>query len=120
MVAHNHLWWDLMPSSGESEESDGVLIYIKWTDKSLRKKKYLAFILGYMRLHCKHNILVLFSLLTMYSDQFHLPARERMAVSLYHKLSKLVPGQNDVLGVTKKIEKDIFKSITFKVHHLPC
>ena len=28
MVAHNHLQWDLMPSSGMSEESNGVLIYI--------------------------------------------------------------------------------------------
>jgi hypothetical protein len=26
MVAHNHLRWDLMPSSGVSEESDSVLI----------------------------------------------------------------------------------------------
>ena len=32
MVAHNHLYWDLMhlmPSSGMSEESDSVLLYIK-------------------------------------------------------------------------------------------
>jgi hypothetical protein len=29
MVAHNHLQWDLMPSSGVSEESNGLLIYIK-------------------------------------------------------------------------------------------
>jgi hypothetical protein len=29
MVAHNHLSWDLMPSSGVSEDSDGVLTYIK-------------------------------------------------------------------------------------------
>ena len=29
MVAHNHLQWDLMPSSGVSEESDSVLIYVK-------------------------------------------------------------------------------------------
>jgi hypothetical protein len=28
-VAHNHLKWDLMPSSGVSEESDNVLTYIK-------------------------------------------------------------------------------------------
>jgi hypothetical protein len=26
MVAHNHLEWDLMPSSGESEDSYSVLI----------------------------------------------------------------------------------------------
>jgi hypothetical protein len=29
MVAHNHLQWDLMPSSGVSEESNCVLTYIK-------------------------------------------------------------------------------------------
>jgi hypothetical protein len=29
MVAHNHLSWDLMPSSGVSEDSYSVLIYIK-------------------------------------------------------------------------------------------
>jgi hypothetical protein len=29
MVAHKHLQWGLMPSSGVSEESNGVLIYIK-------------------------------------------------------------------------------------------
>jgi hypothetical protein len=29
MVAHNHLLWDLMPSSGVSEDSDSVLTYIK-------------------------------------------------------------------------------------------
>jgi hypothetical protein len=29
MVAHNHLEWDLMPSSGVSEDSDSVLKYIK-------------------------------------------------------------------------------------------
>jgi hypothetical protein len=28
MVAPNHLEWDLTPSSGVSEESNGVLIYI--------------------------------------------------------------------------------------------
>ena len=28
-VAHNHLEWDLMPSSGVSEDSDSVLTYIK-------------------------------------------------------------------------------------------
>jgi hypothetical protein len=26
MVAHSHLWWDLMPSSGVSEDSYSVLI----------------------------------------------------------------------------------------------
>jgi hypothetical protein len=29
MVAHNHLWWDLMPSSGVSEDSYSVLTYNK-------------------------------------------------------------------------------------------
>jgi hypothetical protein len=29
MVAHNHLKWDLMPSSGVSEDSYSALIYIK-------------------------------------------------------------------------------------------
>jgi hypothetical protein len=29
MVAHNHLYWDLMLSSGVSEDSYSVLIYIK-------------------------------------------------------------------------------------------
>jgi hypothetical protein len=29
MVAHNHLKWDPMPSSGVSEESNIVFIYIK-------------------------------------------------------------------------------------------
>jgi hypothetical protein len=29
MVAHNHLLWDPMPSSGMSEDSYNVLIYIK-------------------------------------------------------------------------------------------
>jgi hypothetical protein len=29
MVAHSHLQWGLMPSSGVSEESNGVLIYVK-------------------------------------------------------------------------------------------
>jgi hypothetical protein len=29
MVTHNHLQWDLMPSSGVSEDSYSVLIYIK-------------------------------------------------------------------------------------------
>jgi hypothetical protein len=29
MEAHNHLQWDLMPSSGMSEENNGVLIYLK-------------------------------------------------------------------------------------------
>jgi hypothetical protein len=29
MVAYSHLYWDLMPSSGVSEESNGVLTYIK-------------------------------------------------------------------------------------------
>jgi hypothetical protein len=29
MVAHNHLKWDLKPSSGVSEDSYSILIYIK-------------------------------------------------------------------------------------------
>ena len=29
MVAHNHLSWNLMPSSGVSEDSNPVLTYIK-------------------------------------------------------------------------------------------
>ena len=29
MVAHNCLYWDLMPSSGASEDRDNVFIYIK-------------------------------------------------------------------------------------------
>jgi hypothetical protein len=29
MVAHNHLYTDLMPSSGMSEDSNSVLTYIK-------------------------------------------------------------------------------------------
>jgi hypothetical protein len=29
MLAHNHLQWELMSSSGVSEESNGVVIYIK-------------------------------------------------------------------------------------------
>jgi hypothetical protein len=28
VVAHNHLQWDPMPSSGVSEDRDGVLTYI--------------------------------------------------------------------------------------------
>ena len=29
MVAHNHLQWGLMPSSGVSKERNGVFLYIK-------------------------------------------------------------------------------------------
>jgi hypothetical protein len=29
MVAHNHLSWDLMPSSGVSQDSNSVLTYMK-------------------------------------------------------------------------------------------
>jgi hypothetical protein len=29
MVAHNHLKWDLIPSSGVSEDSYSALIYIR-------------------------------------------------------------------------------------------
>jgi hypothetical protein len=29
MVAHNHLQWDPMPSSGVSEDSNSVLTHIK-------------------------------------------------------------------------------------------
>jgi hypothetical protein len=37
MVAHNHLQWDLMPSSGVSEDNDSVLIiYIYKEIKSLK------------------------------------------------------------------------------------
>ena len=35
MVAHNHLEWDLMPSSGVSEDSYSVLIYINKSPSSL-------------------------------------------------------------------------------------
>jgi hypothetical protein len=35
MVAHNHLQWDLMPSSGVSEDSYSVFISIK----QIKKKK---------------------------------------------------------------------------------
>jgi hypothetical protein len=31
MVAHNYLYWDLIPSSGVSEDSNSVLRYIKYT-----------------------------------------------------------------------------------------
>jgi hypothetical protein len=34
MVAHNHLQWGLMPSSGVSEESNGE--YIKYKKKTLK------------------------------------------------------------------------------------
>ena len=34
MVAHSHLLWELMPSSGVSEDSYSVLIYIKQIHKS--------------------------------------------------------------------------------------
>jgi hypothetical protein len=36
MVAHNHLLWDPMPSSGVSEDSYSILIY-KIINKSLKK-----------------------------------------------------------------------------------
>ena len=39
MVAYNHLQWDLMPSSGVSEDSYSALIYIKYINKSLKKIK---------------------------------------------------------------------------------
>jgi hypothetical protein len=29
MVAHSHLKWDMVPSSGVSEDSDSILIHIK-------------------------------------------------------------------------------------------
>ena len=35
MVVHNHLKWDLIPSSGVSEDSDSVLIYNKQTNKQI-------------------------------------------------------------------------------------
>jgi hypothetical protein len=34
MVAHNHLYWNLMSSSGVSEDSTNVLMYIKKSPKS--------------------------------------------------------------------------------------
>jgi hypothetical protein len=40
MVAHSHLNWDLMPSSGVSKDSDSVLTYIK--SIKLKKKKDLT------------------------------------------------------------------------------
>ena len=39
MVAHNHLEWDLMPSSGVSEDSYSVLIYIQLKKIFGEKKK---------------------------------------------------------------------------------
>jgi hypothetical protein len=39
MVAHSYLNWDLMPSSGVSEGSDSVLIYIKEINKSKNLNK---------------------------------------------------------------------------------
>jgi hypothetical protein len=42
MVAHNHLQWDLMPSSGVPGDSNNVLIYInKQTNNLFLKKKGL-------------------------------------------------------------------------------
>jgi len=43
MVTHNHLSWDLMLSSGVSEDSDSVLIYNKQTHLFLKKKNEHAF-----------------------------------------------------------------------------
>jgi hypothetical protein len=40
MVAHNHLQCDLTPSSGVSEDSYGVLIYIKQINLKKKKKEY--------------------------------------------------------------------------------
>jgi hypothetical protein len=39
MVAHNHLHWDLMPSSGVHEDSNSIFTCIK-INKSLKKKIY--------------------------------------------------------------------------------
>jgi hypothetical protein len=39
MVAHNCPEWDLMPSSGVSEDSDSVLRYIKKKKKKKKKRK---------------------------------------------------------------------------------
>jgi hypothetical protein len=45
MVAHNHLQCDLTPSSGVSEDSDGVLIYINKTswERNSSKQNYPLF-----------------------------------------------------------------------------
>jgi hypothetical protein len=39
IVAHNHPYWDLTPSSGVSEDSNSILIYNKQTLK--QNNKYL-------------------------------------------------------------------------------
>jgi hypothetical protein len=41
MVAHNHLKWDPVPSSGVSEDSNSVLVYIN-KSKERKKKKRIA------------------------------------------------------------------------------
>jgi hypothetical protein len=37
MVAHNHLYWNPTPSSGVSEDSNIVLLYIKYINFILKK-----------------------------------------------------------------------------------
>jgi hypothetical protein len=39
MVAHNHLKWILMPSSGVSEDRESVLTYIKQINKIFKQQK---------------------------------------------------------------------------------
>jgi hypothetical protein len=43
MVAHNHLQWDLMPSSGVSEDIDSVLTYIKINKYTFKKKSRFSY-----------------------------------------------------------------------------
>ena len=43
MVTHNHLKWGLMPSTGVSDESNGVLIYInKWIIFKKKREKAIT------------------------------------------------------------------------------
>jgi hypothetical protein len=50
MVAHNHLKWDLMPSSGLSEDSDSVHTYIlnKQINNCFFLKTYFFIFIGGM------------------------------------------------------------------------
>ena len=43
MVAHNHLQWDLMSSSGVSEGGEGVLTYIKEIKSFFLKSIHLCY-----------------------------------------------------------------------------
>jgi hypothetical protein len=70
MVAHNHLQWDLMPSSGVSEDSYTVLIYnnksliIKKRLKNSRNRFLIVFFLFfvflkiYLLIICKYTVAV--------------------------------------------------------------